>query len=90
MGKNGICLSNLNLSYFMLPFEVIFPQIEMAAARGAVLSLKYILLQESGYRCERRDCAVGWMTEGSHFDLWKVRVIFLSTHLSRRYYGRQT
>jgi precorrin-3B methylase len=41
-------LSNLNFSDFLLPLEVIFPQIEIVAASEAVLSLQYILLQEQG------------------------------------------
>ena len=41
LGKTGMRLSNLNFSCFMLPLEVIFPQIEIAAAREAVLSLQY-------------------------------------------------
>jgi hypothetical protein len=48
VGKTGMSLSNLNFSYFMLPLEVIFPQIETASALETVLSLQYILSQEPG------------------------------------------
>jgi hypothetical protein len=48
VGKTGVRLSNLRFACFMLPFEVIFPQMETAAARAAVLSFQCILLHEPG------------------------------------------
>ena len=44
-GQTGMFLSNLNFSYFILLFEVIFPQTEIAAPHETLLSMQYILLQ---------------------------------------------
>jgi hypothetical protein len=43
VGKTRMLLSNLNLSYLMLSLEVIFPQIEIASAREAVITFKWAI-----------------------------------------------